>query len=101
MNILCDLSELLQSYATQFVIWAYYIRSIVSITTDNVYAKKLGAVVKLIIKMADMFWSEGYCYFLDYLHISYYPVTNRISGPTLGHDFPYVYHQTIKSFGNK
>ena len=55
MGILRELCELLEGYATQFIIWAYSLRSIISFTSDNVYAQKLEAVVKLIIRMAEIF----------------------------------------------
>ena len=63
MNILWDLSEICHGYATQFVIWAYSIRSIISITNDNDYKQKLESIVKLILKLIEMFWSDGYCFF--------------------------------------
>ena len=37
MAILNELCELLECYATQFIIWAYSLRAIIHNTTDNVY----------------------------------------------------------------
>jgi hypothetical protein len=50
--------------------------------------------------MAEIFWSEDYCYLLDLLAIAHYPVTNRVSGRVSGHRFPDLSHNTIESFGN-
>ena len=76
MNIIWELCEDFECYARQFIIWAYSIRFIISATADTVYADKLESLVKLIVKMAEMFWAQGYCFFLDFLQIAYYPVTN-------------------------
>ena len=85
----------MKDYATQFIIWAYSLRAIISATTDHVFAEKLEGIVKTIITMIEMFWSEGYCYFLDFLTIAYYPVTNRIVRQIRGHRFPDITRNTI------
>ena len=42
----------------------------------------------MVTTMATLLWSEGYCYFLYFLLIAYYPVTNRFNcenaGPRFG-----------------
>ena len=50
--------------------------------------------------MTELFWSEGYCYFLDFSHISYYPITNCIIGKVNGPRFPEISRQLISSLGN-
>ena len=79
MNILWELCGLLKNYATQFIILVYSLRTIISASTDQVFAKTFDGIVRTIITMIEMFWLEGYCYFLDFLTIAYYPVTNRIT----------------------
>ena len=55
MCIMWELAELFQGYAYQYIIWAYSIRVIMSSSTDNQYVKRLEEVVKLIVKMIEMF----------------------------------------------
>ena len=50
--------------------------------------------------MIEMFWSEGYCYFLDFLTIAYYPVTNQIVRQIRGHRFPDITRNKIKLLEN-
>ena len=71
-----------------------------SSSTDNQYVKRLEGAVKLIVKMIEMFWSEGYCFFLDYLKVAYYPETNRITRDVTGNRFPGKTRQLINSLGN-
>ena len=66
MDIIWELCELMQEYASRFIILAYSLRAIVNFTSDHVLAEKLETIVKTIIKLIEMFWSEGYCYFLDF-----------------------------------
>ena len=50
--------------------------------------------------MTELFWSEGYCYFLDFLRISYDPITNRVTSRVNGLIFPKLSRQLISSLGN-
>ena len=50
--------------------------------------------------MIEMFWSEGYCYFLTVLTIAYYLVTNLIVRKIRGHRFPDITRNNIKLLGN-
>ena len=63
MLVLWELTQTFRYYATLFIAWAYSIRSVISHTSDHIYAERLESVVKLIIKIIELFWSEGYCYF--------------------------------------
>ena len=60
MSIMWELAELFQGYATQYIIWAYIICSIISSSTNNQYVEKLEGVVKLIAKMVEILWYEWY-----------------------------------------
>ena len=54
----------------------------------------------MILKMTELFWSEGYCYFLDFLRIAYYPITNRVTGRINGPRFHEISRHFISSLGN-
>ena len=49
--------------------------------------------------MAQLFLSEGYCFFMEYLQIAYYPSSNRINSSTLGNRFPSKQRETISALG--
>ena len=100
MDTLWELCELCKDYATQFIIWAYSLRSIISTSTDPIFSEKIEKIVTTIMVMIQMFWSEGYCCFLDFLTIAYYPVTNRITGEVHGHRFPDITRNKISLLGN-
>ena len=73
---------------------------IISASTDPIFTEKMEGIVTTIITMIQMFWSEGYCYYLDFLTIAYYPVTNRITRQVRGHRFPDITRNTILLLGN-
>ena len=50
--------------------------------------------------MTELFWSEDYCYFLDFLQIVYYPITNHITSRVNGPRFPKISRQLISSLGH-
>ena len=52
------------------------------------------------LKMTEVLWSEGYCYFLDFLYIAYYPIKNCVTGRVNGPRFPKVSRQLLSSLGN-
>ena len=54
----------------------------------------------MILKMTKLFWSEGYCYFLDFLYIAYYSITNCVTGRINGPNFSETNRQFIFSSGN-
>lgn len=56
---------------------------------------KLRKTVDIIIAMVRLLWSEGYCYFLDFWEIAYYPATNRLTGRGNGVRFPHVTFRRI------
>ena len=79
MQVLQDVSSLFERYVTQLVTWAYIIKALVGFLTDSIVISKFETVLRVMTKTIQMFWSEGYCYFLDFLRIAYYPVTNRFT----------------------
>ena len=50
--------------------------------------------------MIELLWLDGYCYFLDFLEILYYPMTSSISSSAEGTCFRLVYNTTIDELGN-
>ena len=55
MSVLWELTQTFRYYATLFIAWAYSIRSVISNSSDHIYAERLENVVKLIIKMIELF----------------------------------------------
>lgn len=50
--------------------------------------------------MTELLWSEDYCYFLNFLEIIYYPVTNMIASSSEGRRFWPIRDTTIAELGN-
>ena len=57
---------------------------------DSIIISKLERVLTIITIIIEIFWSEGYCYFLDFLRIAYDPVTNRFTRGNSGPRFPTI-----------
>ena len=95
MHNLWEICNLFEKYATLFVAWAYSIKAIMSSSTDNIVISKLNNIFTIVTKLIEMFWSEGYCYFLDFLRIAYYPVTNRFTRNDQGPRFREKKRMTI------
>ena len=100
MYQLWDICNLFERYATMFIAWAYSIKAIMSTSTDNIVTSKLNNIFIIITKLIEMFWSEGYCYFLDFLRIAYYPVTNRFNSSNSGPRFATVTRLKISMLGH-
>ena len=79
MQVIWELTEIRERYTTQFIIWAYAIKVFLQNAINVVIINKLESLLTLMIKLINILWSEGYCYFLDFLQIAYYPVTNRFT----------------------
>jgi len=77
MNILWEVASICLEQCYQFVIWAYVVKSVIDTTADGIYQQHLKGVFDVIIDILQLLCSEGYCYYLDFLKISYYPETNR------------------------
>ena len=79
MQVIWELTKIRERYTTQFIIWAYAIKVFLQNAINVVIINKLESLLTLMIKLINILWSEGYCYFLDFLQIAYYPVTNRFT----------------------
>ena len=77
MNVIWEVAEMCLEHCNQFVLWAYVIQNVILDATDIIYQTHLKTVLDLIIGVLQMLCSEGYCYFLDYMRIAYFPNTNR------------------------
>ena len=80
IQFIWKVAALFEGYATQFIIWAYAIKLIISRTQVDRLSEGLQKVLGMILKTTDLFWLEGYSYFLDFLCIVCYPVTNSATG---------------------
>ena len=62
----------------QFLIWAHVVKHFMTVATDNSFRCHLKRVYDIIIEILQLLCSEGYCYFLDYCTILFYPPGNRV-----------------------
>ena len=84
MHELLQSIQLCQAHAQQFVIWANVLRFIRSRRMCEDTSRRFRLVDQLIMQMAHLFLSEGYCHYIDYLQIAFYPSSNRINSRTIG-----------------
>ena len=61
---------------------------------------KFQTIFTIVMKITEIFWSEGYCYYLDFLRIAYYPVTNRYNRANSGPRFSTVSRIKISILGH-
>ena len=99
MQVIWELTKIRERYTTQFIIWAYAIKVFLQNTIDVAIVSKLESLLTLMIKLIEILWSEGYCYFLDFLRIAYYPVTNRFTRNNQGPRFREITRLTISKIG--
>ena len=93
MNVLWELSELCQNYATQLLVLMQVMKHCLVWKAQHFkirHQEHIELMLLPITKMVELFWCEGYCYFLDYLDIAYYPIVNHLSSSTdnVGSRFP-------------
>ena len=100
MQMLWDVCSLYKRYATQFIAWAYSMKAIINMSIDSIVTSKFETILSIITKLIEMFWSKGYCYFLDFLRIAYYPVTNRFTRANNGPRFPSILRTRISMLGH-
>ena len=100
MQMSWDVCSLCERYATQFIAWVYSIKAIINMSIDSIIISKFERILSNITKLIEMFWSEGYCYFLDFLRIAYYPVTNRFTRANNGPRFPSILRTRISMLGH-
>ena len=84
MNTLWELTYLFRGYALQFLSWGWTLMTVVNSDSCEKSVVFLRKLIDYVVKMVELLWCEGYCYFLDFLEIMYYPATNRISGRNIG-----------------
>ena len=99
LEILWELVELLHHYSTQFVLWAYSLLTILRNPSENLDAPKIRRILDMIVNITNLLWSEGYCYFLDFMEIAYYPLTNRFNRRNNGPRIPPIRSSTIDELG--
>ena len=95
MQLLRELVELYQSYAEQFILWSKSLQLYRNRITDRGQLSRLGKIVKTIDLMSKYMLDEGYCYYLDYLSVAYYPTSNRITRSIQGNRFPPLQRKAI------
>ena len=76
MRLLWEATSMIQDHCHMFVIWANVIMSVINSSSNGV-ANHLHKVLETIMSILQMLLSEGYCYFLDYMKIAYFPDSNR------------------------
>ena len=87
MNLIWELADLCQFYAQAFLLWTQAIKNLIQTTTQAMLVTSFQKLYDITFIMTEMFLSEGYCFFLDYMEIAYYPASNRIRGINCGHRF--------------
>ena len=99
MNTLKELVELYQTYAEQFVLWAQTLTIFASRTCNSTDSTRLQKTIETIVQFSRYLLCEGYCFYLDYLQIAFYPCTNRITRSLEGDRFPPLQCHTIELLG--
>ena len=99
MHELLQSIQLCQAHAQQFVIWANVLRFIRSRRMCEDTSRRFRLVDQLIMQMAHLFLSEGYCHYIDYLQIAFYPSSNRINNRSIGLRYPPIRCQKIALLG--
>ena len=99
MHILWEIRSLCERYATQFIAWVYSIKAFIATLTNSIVISKFENFIIIVTKIIEMFWSEGYCYYLDFLRIAYYPVTNRFNRANNGPRFATISRTKISMMG--
>ena len=97
--MLMDLVILCQTHAQQFVIWGYSLRFASRRHNSDIRSSRYKKIFLLVLQMAQLFLCEGYCFFMEYLLIAYYPSSNRINSSALGNRFPPKQRETISMLG--
>ena len=76
MRVLWEVAEMCLEHCNQFVLWSYVIQNVILNASDTIYQQHLKKVLDLIIGMLQLLCSEGYCYYLDFMQVAYYPTSN-------------------------
>ena len=89
MDLLWEVARMCLEQCNIFVLWAYVVKTVIHSSMDNIFKTRLKRVLDLIIEILQLLCSEGYCYYLDFMKIAYYPETNRPN------NFPDKFNQCI------
>ena len=89
MSVLWEVSVLCLEYCKINLAYVHDLFYIISGNIDEDYRDTLEKMSTLLIELLQLIMSEGYCYFLDFLHIAYYPASNR------HHQFPPIKYTLI------
>ena len=98
-SVMAALWELASLFHHYFLVWVYSLTSFLR-SGENIFNVEIfTATIEVGSSMCELLWSEGYCYFLDFIQISYYLVTNRFNRPHSGQRFLPVAYTTIDEVG--
>ena len=81
ITFLNSLGSIFFEYSTIFLSWGYTLQTILQ-RMSSPAKKSLRDVISMVFSMTSLLWSEGYCHYLTFLEISFYPATNR-SAPSM------------------
>ena len=92
MTDLWVVSEFCLKYLHQLVLWGHVVNQMLITSINETSKGLLHSTFNFIIELIQLVHSEGYCFYLDYLHIAYYPSSNR------QHQFPPIMNNHINDF---
>ena len=99
MDTLIQLVDLYQTHAEEFVIWGHALQIIRDRRPDIAVSRQLNRVIETVIEFSKYLYCEGYCFYLDYIQIAYYPASNRITRSLQGDRFPPSQRTVIDELG--
>ena len=100
MSCVYDAINMCQSYAKQCIIWGNVLRFFRNRIMTEDMSCRIQKIEQIVIQMAHLFYSEGYCHFIEYLQIAYYPSSNRIRSQLIGDRFPPIRCKQIDLLGS-
>ena len=77
MNTLWEVLSLFLELCQQFVVLVYSIKNLMDNTSESIYQYHLKRVFEVIVDILQLLYSEGYCYYIDFLSILYYNSANH------------------------
>ena len=80
--------------------WAYSIKAYIVISTGSIVISKFKTISIIITNIIKNFWPEGYCYYLDFLRMVYYPVTNHFIRANNGPRFATILRTKTSMLGH-
>ena len=79
MQLFLELVHLYQDYAEMFIGWGHALNFVSEQSSPYQSRARINEIISTIVEMSMYLLSEGYCFYLDYLQIAYYPSSNRIT----------------------